>query len=1293
METTTTAPAPHHTTTITNTTNAHAQLFGIMANTQHPTTLSTNQNSNRTTTQTLVNNPSYSTTHTATTLDTTLLVTPTTTTPTNTTPAPTDISAIITSIVNTNPALATSIMQLLHQHNSTNTNPPSIPNLTTTPERTTHGTTPPTAPFTTPPRNDQNDRNRWFVVGPRNTSTPIDTTHTDFTLHPDDEDDDLDNNEITLSQSDFAPTPITSGKPSTTISINQFVELHTSTAPSDDATVQRRFAEGRVNRRDHITRRCVVIKLAQSTQYGSDQAHTLNGLEGIIDGIIASLPLQFRVDRVAILQFDKAIQTRKYGTCYFSYAFLSPHSSHPKTTLTPTPSRYLIQKEVETLQSSIHSRLDGPDYFNGITDLPQDAYHFRVNMPFTNEMDETFCLLVEGITAGLLFGPHESGQTLTGRYLGYQILVALKDAYPTVPPHQPLPRILTKLQRRFDIGGIISVKKVRYTKPKQQGKDKEQHSPKKAKQEIYPLLGIILANNPTGKALHEALTHVCITHKKELIITGSSSQRLAIIVHEKPSDLKQQIQLAREIGSRQGILHKESQFSIVRDIRVHSKILSNREYITRATGSYGHCLGFLFDFSRGTLDLRATAIFLSFKDTSFITAEQISSRIVEVNQATVNLTPIPLPSADTQPPSSLRSPIGRYTNAISPRTQRRPQPTDRSSNLFRVAATSQLTLGSSVSHKFYAIVNGIGGIATANVYNMDFDVDGVRSLITHVPYNRHSSFPLEQEAWSYLIAHFPHITSPDDATHMNENCPSETTNLTNPSRLFQEKSGLRFSHPGKAVAEFTYFEHLPEEIKRKRIAGSDRMKARGLTPIDGYTFDENFETSTNPRDSTTHHHPQQNNLPATTQQRPPSTLPPHTPLVSRAVARLDSFHFRGLIDDSMSLDASRSRTATTANMSLTTAAQNDDSQLKDPPETILPNDEDELEEYSQETIIPGTEITTTYNQFHCENSITGNISLMDHSQSLLSQQVDDADELSTSTSQLQISNTRHKRSRQSDGASQEETHDSTQPQFIIFNAKITDTYADIFRMLMNDLEGNFIPPSAYLEKIDFIGYPSIYNYHEKLGIITVFDPTRTEAITEIVAQILPSSFPRIQDIAPKLPTVCDIDTTQFSGRGFPRYCQIRTCPFHNGGKYIFRDTPAGVALAQDHGRHVHGDLLNELSTDTLKSIGWRKCCPLCPELFLITDDLTAHRQRCFLHDSHQVWLQQPGTSISPSRTGISAPLYLICPNARVRELDRILQDDPLIDHATLYLRVSEWYFDSIRETSHPTADTDIDHEL
>jgi hypothetical protein len=306
---------------------------------------------------------------------------------------------------------------------------------------------------------------------------------------------------------------------------------------------------------------------------------------------------------------------------------------------------------------------------------------------------------------------------------------------------------------------------------------------------------------------------------------------------------------------------------------------------------------------------------------------------------------------------------------------------------------------------------------------------------------------------------------------------------------------------------------------------------------------------------------------------------------------------------------------------------------------------------------------------------------------------DDGDDLSASTSQLHISQQRHKRFRQYDGASQEESLDTSQPQYIIFNAKITDTHVNIFNTLTPAFSDASIPPSAYLERLDFVGFPSVYNYHEKQAIMTVFDSTLTQQITEIVAHSLPTSFPRTQDTAPALPTVCDIDTRRFSGRGFPRFCQIRTCPLHNNGQFIFRDTAAGAELAQEHGRLVHGDLLNELSADTLLNIGWRKCCPLCPELYLITEDLAAHRKRCFLHDSHQVWLQTPGTSISPSRTGVSAPLYLICPNARVRELDAILQNNPLIDQSSLYLTVSQWYLDSIRGSPTPTTDPNDDHEL
>jgi hypothetical protein len=89
-----------------------------------------------------------------------------------------------------------------------------------------------------------------------------------------------------------------------------------------------------------------------------------------------------------------------------------------------------------------------------------------------------------------------------------------------------------------------------------------------------------------------------------------------------------------------------------------------------------------------------------------------------------------------------------------------------------VASISPLSLHSNTSHKFYTIINGVGGIAVAKVYSMDFDNDGIRTMITHVPFNQHKLFTTHQESWTFFVAFFPHIKSPNEATFMNENCPS-----------------------------------------------------------------------------------------------------------------------------------------------------------------------------------------------------------------------------------------------------------------------------------------------------------------------------------------------------------------------------------------------------------------------------------------------------------------------------------------------------------------------------------------
>jgi hypothetical protein len=71
---------------------------------------------------------------------------------------------------------------------------------------------------------------------------------------------------------------------------------------------------------------------------------------------------------------------------------------------------------------------------------------------------------------------------------------------------------------------------------------------------------------------------------------------------------------------------------------------------------------------------------------------------------------------------------------------------------------------------------------------MNFDNNGLCSMITHIPFNTHQSFATHPEAWTYLTTFYPLIKSPDDAKSMNKNCPAEASNLTNSSKHFCDLS-------------------------------------------------------------------------------------------------------------------------------------------------------------------------------------------------------------------------------------------------------------------------------------------------------------------------------------------------------------------------------------------------------------------------------------------------------------------------------------------------------------------------
>jgi hypothetical protein len=240
-------------------------------------------------------------------------------------------------------------------------------------------------------------------------------------------------------------------------------------------------------------------------------------------------------------------------------------------------------------------------------------------------------------------------------------------------------------------------------------------------------------------------------------------------------------------------------------------------YLVTAAGSIANCVGFLPDFTNGMADIHLTGLFRASRETSFLRPDNVTSRIIEANAHTVNLTPGPPITSEPQP-QSLRS-----TTATGPSghaagrgrgSQRHQQSQDRSGALYRVQANSSLRLSTAPIHKYYVVINGIGGLSTANIYAMDFDNDGIRLLITHVPFSLHKSFPTYPEAWAYFTSYYPHINTPDEATFMNENCPRESSNLTNPSPRFQEIQGLNFTPPTRTSAHSSITTKLTTTSKR-----------------------------------------------------------------------------------------------------------------------------------------------------------------------------------------------------------------------------------------------------------------------------------------------------------------------------------------------------------------------------------------------------------------------------------------------------------------------------------------------
>ncbi len=601
----------------------------------------------------------------------------------------------------------------------------------------------------------------------------------------------------------------------------------------------------------------------------------------------------------------------------------------------------------------------------------------------------------------------------------------------------------------------------------------------------HPLLGVVITNsNPLSDLLHEAISHVCITHNSKLHICGPPSHGLSIYLHAKPTTIPDTQTLAKAISTRHNPIHDSSKYKIVRNIRIHQNALLKPEYLLKASGSLADCIGFLPDFSHGIANLRLTALFTSSRNTSFLCPDSVSLRIIEANATVVNLTPAP-PLTPLLPPTSLRSsgsavqspPRGHGRGA-----SRTTMMQDRSGALYRVQANSALRINATTpSHKFYVVINRIGGLATSNIYAMNFDNDGVRMLITHVPFSLHRSFPTYPEAWSYFTLYYVHITTPDDATFMNINCPAESSNLNNPCPRFQEIQGLNFTPPACNTRAFVHYADLTQDIRDLRDASSRRMKALACTLIDGYTFLPDRDPDTARWLHRQQHASANFSNDATTYTQPVNNGHAHNPL------HRDRSRHPHPQDDASMHDQS------TTHSSFYTHPHHDDDPATYRATANLPNDDDSATCSSADLL-----------------SDTGH-------------KGDEIEGLLQDSANLYISNTTKKRSRHESHLSTT-THETARSEtFITFNVTMETSERDIFDDLVPVFEQRSVPDDAYLPSIRFHGYPSIYNMVEKHATITCTDTSFADTIVDVIRGTIASSYAYKAESVPPDPVPADID--------------------------------------------------------------------------------------------------------------------------------------------------------------------------
>jgi hypothetical protein len=378
-------------------------------------------------------------------------------------------------------------------------------------------------------------------------------------------------------------------------------------------------------------------------------------------------------------------------------------------------------------------------------------------------MHEQIEFMIDGIGPRTILSPKEYNNADSLQHLGYLIFISLRECWRcTMPKTRPFPPQLACYTTRYEIMNFISTKKVRIQTP--------DNIPN-----IHNILGVVLSTfGPTATILRDAFTEICITNTHSLQLFGAYNN-FTIDLLAFPTNPQERITIGRTINQHNHQYHR-SQFKLMPNIRIHPHFLKQHNFLTTAILNLDNCLALFCGFSHGHGDLHLTGIFTASHLTNFSYPGNIQSKIVTLLANILDLTPsTPHTLPPATPPHQLpiqphattpgcgrgrgRGPTNPYTNS-----NKHVQIPDRSLGHQRSPQCNILNLNLTPSKQFHAIINAAGGIATAGIYQANFDHSGLRHLTAGVSFSIFQKFQTWAKAFNYTKHFYPHIKTKEDIT-------------------------------------------------------------------------------------------------------------------------------------------------------------------------------------------------------------------------------------------------------------------------------------------------------------------------------------------------------------------------------------------------------------------------------------------------------------------------------------------------------------------------------------------------